>query len=414
MESRIEKILEKIQTQLPKYLTRLITTIEKDASSSEALVAVENIRKLLLPILIKPNYKNLPLAYNILIEIAEKYPINNIDPFSQEIISSEKRMVISTGHVFDIEKLLEYFQSTSKPINVLTNKEFNIFDTIEIVCHLYKFQKNNQEAILEEESLYNLFKHFSKLIEKNDIFLLKFFLDKAKNSDDLLKQFCSFGLCHIAQYYFDKIELFDLFYKNGQFHPDHIHNFAKIISSKTWVYIYENSGKKSSPLFESMPLLGIASRAGNYEVAKYILQLGANVNPYITKEGIFGAPLFDVIKGEKLKPNPVTNYGYGNVVKLLLKHGANIDLTINGISAKELASPNFLKKLNYYFEYIVFTSHTTNIFSPQSQSEIQNCNQPQYSITAHLLSFSSLWSRPRANNGNLVEEDIPETLVQNN
>lgn len=53
-------------------------------------------------------------CYNCLLALAETYPINYEDCITQEKISAENKVVISTGSQFDIHALVEWFQTQAK------------------------------------------------------------------------------------------------------------------------------------------------------------------------------------------------------------------------------------------------------------------------------------------------------------
>jgi len=81
----------------------------------------------------KTSVKN--LLYKISVAINSAFPLNTIDPFSQGEIKSEYRIVLSTGHQFDIRGLNQWVNGYQNKNNPLTREPFcpedrNAIDTM--------------------------------------------------------------------------------------------------------------------------------------------------------------------------------------------------------------------------------------------------------------------------------------------
>jgi hypothetical protein len=78
------------------------------------------------------------LAYNCLLKLAELSPINNDDHYIQKETKGSEKIFVSTGHQFDIHKLIQYHNmriplpsenGEKKLLNPITLKPFSLKDT---------------------------------------------------------------------------------------------------------------------------------------------------------------------------------------------------------------------------------------------------------------------------------------------
>lgn len=110
-------------------------------------------------------------AYHSLLALAETYPLNDMDPITLGLILPENRVVISSGHQFDINSLIDFHNrrvmretetfSDYGPegkllINPLTNSTFSPDDTIHIKKiageHNISIRRSGRDEILGPQS----------------------------------------------------------------------------------------------------------------------------------------------------------------------------------------------------------------------------------------------------------------------
>jgi hypothetical protein len=386
---------------------------------------ISSIRKDLLSQLDKPTYKNiffLSIAYDILIDLAKKYPINDIDVFSRNLIreiSTDRLIYVSTGHVYDIQGYLEYLrllnseEGEKKPVvkNINANINFNEFDLLHLNCTIATsyHHKNNAlfAALLEKFALY---------IDLNEHLMIEFLMEKLNEQcQELLKEVCSYGLCLISKKYPNRMQLFDIFFSSGKFNPNELHHYSEDVSHLASCMTIVLEGKRvdlKSP--EPMSLLRIAALHGNAEVVDYLIKNGANINLiYSTSYGHKKHVLFDVVHGEKVHTSKaVSTYGYGKVARLLLENGANIELKIEGMTAQSFASPSIMARIHYNLSYIT-NEGPFNIYAPQCKNEIEAFVGKRFSLNNH-WQISNMRLFNMFNRSEPQEQVTPVVFQENN
>lgn len=117
------------QKNIPAIIESLDRLLEPSEEGKEKVI--ELLRKDLLQIVSNLESKsitaeNLSLkdaAYNMLLALAEAYPINDVDQITLDPIAAENRIVISTGWQYDLPKLL-YFHNNRAPRNTRTFSDY--------------------------------------------------------------------------------------------------------------------------------------------------------------------------------------------------------------------------------------------------------------------------------------------------
>ncbi|MBI5448507.1 MAG: hypothetical protein HY939_07290 [Gammaproteobacteria bacterium] len=78
----------------------------------------------------KGNTSYADVAYNTLLALAEFSPLNEDDPITLESINANDRVVVSSGHQFNITALAEWVKTKKEFVNPLTNLVFEPRDQI--------------------------------------------------------------------------------------------------------------------------------------------------------------------------------------------------------------------------------------------------------------------------------------------
>lgn len=149
-----------LDNQVAKDILVLLNKIKELPSGIEQETMVQNTLRYLQRNLDDVSYKSISknnvffhdMIWTCLVELADDFPLNQVDPITQEVISPEFKVVSSTGHQFDIRVLIQFHNKRSLRVDIDKQEKYHLINPITNLS----FSERDEKYILDKAKIKGL------------------------------------------------------------------------------------------------------------------------------------------------------------------------------------------------------------------------------------------------------------------